>query len=337
MHGRVQGTYRRRHLLPTANDCFALDAGNRVLTSTDARAGQRSHWAHEQLPGAAQGRAIDCPTRSLCVTLASDGVIITSTDPLAGASAKWQRLSVDTASERFELDALSCVGRTLCMAVGSYAEVPGLGPTEEVAVSSTDPGAGASAKWSISGTFSVEGQLLGVSCASSSLCVAVDPQQADSTVDPTKGSSATWTSGSILPPSVGDTFIDAVSCPSVTLCVAVGEASSSRNLPAVLTTRDPAEPAKARWHQGTVKRDGTVFDAVSCGSVSFCAAVGDRAAITTAPTTPSSWVAAARVDGASVSCATASTCAAVDQQGYFFLATLHRPKHGDKFDQPVSG
>jgi hypothetical protein len=300
---------------PSNGDCFALDANNRVFTTKDVRAGQRSRWVHEQLPGGAHGVAIDCPTTTFCVTLDSDSGIITSTDPLAGASATWHRLSLGSASQSFGFSAVSCVRRALCVAVGVLVPNGGAGgPSAGVALVSTDPAAGASARWVLASTSSGEISMYGVSCPSTRLCVAVDPGDIYTTVDPTEGASASW-STQLVP---DDTNVDAVSCPSLALCMLVGERGPSA---AVLTSTNPTKPARARWKVTAVKADGTNFNAVSCGAVNFCAAAGSRAASTTAPTTPGAWVPDDHVDGSSVSCGSRSVCATVDQQGYFFLAT----------------
>ncbi len=103
--------------------------------------------------------------------------------------------------------------------------------------------------------------LTGVSCASDSLCVAVDGAgDALVSASPAAGSSSTWHAAGI--PSAG--ALTGVSCPSSSLCVAVdgdGHAAISTNPVGGVST----------WHTAKISSAG--LTGVSCASNSLCVAV----------------------------------------------------------------
>jgi hypothetical protein len=116
------------------------------------------------------------------------------------------------------------------------------------------------------------------------------------------------------------TGINGISCPSVTLCVAVD------NTGHVLTSTNPTGGASA-WTLADV--DGTKNDlyTISCPSTSLCVAVdleGDVVTSTNPTGGASTWT-AADVDGSNsflgVSCPTASLCVATDAAGNVVTST----------------
>jgi hypothetical protein len=184
------------------------------------------------------------------------------------------------------------------------------------------------------------GALSAVSCASESLCVAVNHEGAGfSTSDPTSpspawsitlsdpgqslnavscapggpciavdGAGKAWVSGNPSPFSVpGGGVLTGVSCPSAGLCVAVNEAGS------VFTT---TSPGSGGWtlsssHPGHLR-------AVSCASQTLCVAV-DSAGDVLSTTTPTGIWAEQRLDSeelVAVSCSTSGTCVAADHGGH---------------------
>ena len=226
--------------------------------------------------------SLTCVSKRLCVGVDGNGGVVWSTNPTAGPG-RWQRSGVDG---NREFTGIACPSALLCVGVDSAGN----------AVTSTDPTGGRS-DWTVAriDTNQVQGNtdnagsilLRGVSCPSTSLCVAVDSVgDALTSTAPTTGP-AGWTAthiddnrtngctGSGLtcqPPLVG------VSCPSVSECAAVDFSGN------VLTTPDPLTTTP--WQSATT--DGGHLSSlygVSCPSVSFCATVDGSAgkAITFSP------------------------------------------------------
>jgi hypothetical protein len=201
------------------------------------------------------------------------------------------RLDRPTATVPAALAALLCVVACACLAAAPAGAVPNLG-------------------WS---TVKVDGVgLTGVSCASETLCVAVDKEgHALVATNPGSGAGATWSQHEID----GKTALTGVSCTSNALCVAVdGEGH-------VLISTTPTAGAGAGW-SGVAIEGAPAFTGVSCASSTLCVAVdkaGD-AFVSTNPTAGAGagWSRAAIDSGHalnSVSCASNSLCVAVDNAG----------------------
>jgi hypothetical protein len=209
------------------------------------------------------------PSVSLCVaggggaSIHGGPTILTSTDPTGGASS-WT--STPFASGEGIVNAVSCPSVSLCVATTNTGDV----------LSSTNPTGGASA-WTKT-TVDQGASLSAVSGPSVSLCVASDTNYANgsngnilTTTHPTAGASA-WTKATIDPGApYYPVSLDALSCPSVALCVA-GDSNGN-----ILTSTDPTGGASA-WTKASVERphvNGNSIDAVSCPSVALCVA-GDQ-------------------------------------------------------------
>ncbi len=208
-----------------------------------------------------------------------------------------------------------------------------------VSLAPTTANAAAPLTWSSAA--SPGGTLSGVSCASESLCVAVNHEGAGfSTSNPTSPS-PTWNptisdsgqslnavscapggpcvavdgagkalvSGNASPfpvPSGG--VLTGISCPSAGLCVAVNEAGS------VFTSTNPGSGgwALASTHAGHDLR------AVSCASTELCVAV-DSTGNVLATTNPSAAWSEHKIDSeelVAVSCSPTGTCVAIDHGGH---------------------
>jgi hypothetical protein len=160
--------------------------------------------------------------------------------------------------------------------------------------------------WSAAVTFDSGGTPSAVSCASESLCVAVDTGgQAFGTTDPTAASPA-WSEHEI---DHGQS-LKAVSCAPGGPCVAVdgrGEAFAS------------VGPAAAEWRSSTVPVGGRALTGVSCPTSSLCVAVdGEGDIATTATPGSGGWTLASAHPGdelSAVSCASQSLCVAVGKTG----------------------
>ncbi len=196
--------------------------------------------------------ALSCPSASLCVAGDGGGDILSSADPRGGPTA-WSRVP---ALSQQSIAAVSCASIALCAAVGVQGDI----------LTSTNPagGAGAWAKTTPgSGT-----HLHAIACPSASLCVAggggatAHPGSIILTsTDPTGGANA-WRGTQI---AAGDELVNAVACPSVSLCLA------ATNTGDVFTSTSPTVGASA-WTKVAVD-PGISFNAISCPSVSLCIAI----------------------------------------------------------------
>jgi hypothetical protein len=177
-----------------------------------------------------------------------------------------------------------------------------------------------------------EGRALNaVSCASETLCVAVDEAgRALLSTDPNAEAGATWSRREID----SGRALSAVSCASTSLCVAVdGEGGA-------LVSTDPTAGAASNWNRVAVPGAGDLTG-VSCASTSLCVAVdanGD-AYLSTNPTenagATSSWSSEEIDRGhalSSVSCASTSLCVAVDGAGRALAS--HEPVEGESTWRP---
>jgi hypothetical protein len=185
------------------------------------------------------------------------------------------------------VEAISCVGAELCVGVG------------DVDVHSTNP-ADPSVPWS----FPQPANGRDVSCATTSLCVAVDTGGAiRATTDPT-AAEPTWTEARPAPPFDPANAFVSVSCPSPTFCAAV-DASSRVSI----STNPGAAPGT--WSLGPSL--GSNASDLACASATLCVLVfaDGNVRISKDPTaaTPT-WSAATDIgqDLTAVSCPTNAFC-----------------------------
>jgi hypothetical protein len=161
--------------------------------------------------------------------------------------AAWRKTT--TAQFPEPISAVACPSSSLCIAGGRVGDI----------LTSTDPSGGKSA-WPVTALSANLGpEILDLSCPSTSLCLGLGSNYAlVSSTDPT-GDASAWTQAGIDP----DNFIRALSCPSVTLCVAIDVGD-------ILTSTDPTGGASA-WAKTSIGQDVVGYD-MSCPSVSLCAA-----------------------------------------------------------------
>jgi hypothetical protein len=200
---------------------------------------------------------LSCPTAKLCVAIDLGGNAVISTKPTGGPSA-WKTTDIDGTNSA---NSISCPTVHLCVAVDGSGN----------AIVSTDP-TGGMPSWKATEVDTVfYNTLYGVSCPSVKLCVAVDTSgDVVSSTNPTGGASAWVTTANADPePPNGNPdadSLDAVSCPTATLCVA-GDFSGN-----ILTTTDPTGPASA-WTISPVEPEGGI-GSVTCPTAHFCMATG---------------------------------------------------------------
>lgn len=278
-------------------------------------------WTGTQLGGSAGDLfllSVSCPTASFCAASGTQNVIATSTDPTGGASA-WGSVYVGAGRQPEgevgpiisgrQVQSISCPSARLCVAVTTLGQI----------YSSTDPTGPASA-WNVTELESKGGNLhlYGVSCPTESFCVAVSGRRVNtgkvfSTTDPTGGASA-WHEADLA----GEPDLRAVSCASTSLCVATGEHGE------IVASREPGGEASAWAGLGT-PGGGSILQSVSCvPGICLSGMSGGNLLVATEPTAPGGWRESgggASVQITGTSCASASACVAVDNNGDVTVST----------------
>jgi hypothetical protein len=217
------------------------------------------------------------------------------------------------------IDAISCPSATLCVVAdrGGYV------------LWSTDPAGGPSA-W---GNADVDGtrQITAISCPSTTLCVAVDAAGDVITSQAPTGGAAAWTVTDVdknrtqnNTDNGGAVLLRGISCPSITLCVAVdavGDAIVSTDPPggAAAWTAAQADPDPSFGCTAGGLTCQPPLVGVACPSIALCVAVDNSGNIltTTTPTTPGQWATTPTNGGAltslyGLSCPLTTFCAAVN-------------------------
>ena len=311
-------------------------------------------WSIVNVDGTNALNGVSCPSKSLCVAVDGAGKVLTSTNPTGGRSAWSAPVTIDgTAS----LNAVSCPSISLCVAVDNNGNV----------LTSTNPTGGASA-WSapmaIDETMVENGDhdLKDVSCASPTLCVAVDGNgYAFSSRTPTGGSSA-WSAPTLVGAFAGTSY--SVSCPSAALCAVVdGDLWTSINaggswsepgtqLPQflehvgcsssslcvaddddgnIVASTNPTGGASAWSKPAQVDTGGRILGAISC-RLAFCAVLNtqDSDVFTSSDPTggASAWT-ATPIDNAQprdISCVSSSLCVASDNAGNVVVGFSLQPQ-----------
>ncbi len=302
--------------------CVAADSGGNevadVVTST-APTGGTSAWTTTPLMETGSLASISCPSTTLCVAGNYAKAVFTSTNPTGGASAwtyqtgyAWPPLENPNAKYFGPLASVSCASVSFCM-----ADLDSENDFDTLAAS-TDPTGGQSV-WPVMTPYTMGDRsgkpILGVSCTSVSLCVAVDGAgNVLTSTNPTSSEKA-WTT---MPVDVNSLW--GVSCPSNLLCVAVDHAGN------IATSTDPAVSTPA-WTVTNVD-SGNRLMSVSCASESLCVAV-DTAGNVLSSTDPAGGSGAWSVLPAdagraltSVSCTPTGLCVAVDNAGYAVMSTF---------------
>jgi hypothetical protein len=332
----------------SATLCVASGGGS-LLTSTQPAADGPSAWKTEPSSIAGPSVGLACLSASLCVGVA-EASVQASTAPASGAPS-W---SVDAAwayppnfrpqAEYFgPIGAVSCASGALCVAAGdSYNDYHSL-------LTSTNP-AGGEAQWHTVASSQMEGTgnqvsppytsdpILGVSCATTSLCVAVDAAGNVLTSTNAASTDSTW----LIAPVVNQP-LDGISCPAENLCVAVDAIGD------VVYSTNPTAGSSA-WTVSDI--DGPRrLTAVSCApGSSLCVAADDEGNVLVAsdPTGAASTWNATDVDSTehvsraltAVSCVSAGICVAIDDAGYAvtgtFAALVEQHEGGEGPGQPIT-
>jgi hypothetical protein len=312
---------------PSASLCVAGDGFGNIISSTSPT-DPSSTWTVTNITSVAScytaascggaTTAISCQSASLCLAGVGAGPdVLSSTQPTAGTNA-WQTSSAYSFESAEDLEeggattGVACPTQTFCaVAYQENSDIPdgddNVSDSSGVATS-TDP-TSASPRWQDGKTDRRKDEVTAISCATASVCIAVD--NAGNAIGGRPGS---WSIDDID----GRNALAGVSCPSVSLCVAVDSKGN------VVTSKDPGA-AKATWTTAHVDA-GHALKAVSCPSASLCVAVDGAGNVVTS-TDPragaGAWRVAADVDRGltAVSCPSVSLCVAVDDAGDAVIGT----------------
>ncbi|HLH64252.1 MAG TPA: hypothetical protein VKV27_00975 [Solirubrobacteraceae bacterium] len=295
----------RRRLL-----CLLAVLGAMALVPSRSMA-QSLSWSvtgSANVPGAVDNElwGISCTSQSFCMAAGAYDVGSSDSETLAEAwnGTRWTLVSSPNASSVNGFYGVSCASASFCVAVG-WDQVGSGTSTTDLPLIETWNGS----SWAIASAPAPAGeQLRGVSCPTSSFCVAVGgpgtAQASQTLIETWNGSS--WTVG----PSMANGSLGGVSCTSPSFCAAVGQGSSG--------------PLVGTWNGGswaiTVAPgpSSAGLFGVSCASATFCAGVGHNpisGGIQTVVVTwnGSSWgLAAGTPDSGSVSELLGVSCASPD-------------------------
>jgi hypothetical protein len=248
---------------PSTALCVAINEGADVLTSTDPGGGAGAWKITSEYPTIPLGvHSLACPATNLCVAV-GEAAVVTSTHPLVPGT--WQTSQVESFSKATErLTAVSCPTTALCVATDNKGNV----------LTATSPTGGVPA-WSIAhvdsmvGTFGQEGELVDVSCAATTFCVANDTSgHIFSSTDPTGGASAWHAVFTNTNGNIGD-----IACLSAQLCVGAGytNGGGSECKDATITEGGTS------W---TLTPDcGYSGGAIACPSTTLCVALDEEGSI----------------------------------------------------------
>jgi hypothetical protein len=301
---------------PTVTVCTGFDNVGDLVTSDDPASPPRS-WTLTTAPKVPDGlTSISCPASDLCVAVNSHGAVVTSTNP--GEAGSW---TIADKALPAVAGLVSCPSTTLCIAVDQDGDV----------ATSTDPAGGATAWVTTTGVDTNENGMSGLSCPTISFCVATDWEgNVLTSADPSGGASA-W---SAPEPVAGVSFFDSISCPSASMCLAVGASAGNVGNGLIVTATDPTG-GSAAWTVTDLENDEGPLESAACPSTTLCLAVDQSGSIdeSTNPTGGfSSW--AVEPGGAgntgftteidALTCPSVGFCVAIDQFGD--IATTDQPE-----------
>lgn len=194
---------------------------------------------------------------------------------VAGATGLMLFVSSASAAEDFApisiFNGVACASASQCIAVGTAVSSADSGAT-----ASLDPDSGELSAGSSVQLIGSSGLLDAVSCASSSLCLAVgeDPQETAGVAVPLDPSTGAVVSGQQVR-TIPGIFITSVACATATQCLAVGH---DPNGVGVVVALDPGTGMilPGQGVQAVPGTGGVGLEAVACPSASLCVAVGEN-------------------------------------------------------------
>jgi hypothetical protein len=221
--------------------------------------------------------------------------------------SRWSRQRTAYPGADATFSGVSCTSPRECTAVGTYSNADG----RQMPFAERWNGS----SWSLQRIpdpdpyYGDDVDFSGVSCAGPRVCIAVGDTAEHALVDRWNGD--TWTTQSTPGAFEGGDRFDAVSCPSITTCEAVGANATSGGIFAEgEVVGGPTNPP----FQSVPDRAGPELGAVSCVSITACTAIGVAVARWNGLTwsiEPSPHNTAAELNA--VSCTSKTTCVGVGQ------------------------
>ena len=285
----------------SSSQCVEVGDGGRIRTTSDSG----TTWSDVASPFNKALTQVRCPSASTCYAIGDRGTALKSTD----GGASWAYLPSIDGNPLYGLD---CPSESVCYATDIYAHI----------IKTSDGGA----SWTWQSTpvttpgLAVPGSggpnpfagLFGISCPSTSTCVAVGgfpPVGTDPPIVTTTDGGATWTLRTSN--SGSGNYLNAVTCVSTTQCWAVGRGGS------IVTTSNLTTWTKVT--SGTTNMLG----GITCVGASFCLATGQNGTVDTF--NGSTWTVRTGLGGsvflAGVSCASSTACYAAGKQGVTLATT----------------
>jgi hypothetical protein len=266
-----------------------------VFTSLNPIGGE---WTFAEVDASKGPTAVSCSSASACVLADSEGFVLTSS---SAAGGMWT-VPVQANAATEPPAGIMCVARSLCVAADSQGLFTG------------DRPAGGARAW----TRAVQFGLSVVACHGTYLCVAGTPGGSFFWSTNPSGGPKSWPSG-----GPGPADVEAMSCPSVSRCLAVTRSGRVAFI----------QINHGQWNASqTATVDSVGLDGIACPSLSLCVAADSagNVLISTHPAaTPHSWhvihlTGATKLD--SVSCPSTTFCAVAGEDGY--IATSEDPAGG---------
>jgi hypothetical protein len=205
--------------------------------------------------------------RVLVLICAATAVLLATVSP-ASAAGGWtvQLPPYPAGSINSSLEGVSCATASACIGVGSYYM-----SASNTNLSLADKWNGSS--WVLQTTPNPSGSVLAefsaISCPATTSCEAVGSYstnaQSPGTVLAERWNGTAWAIQS-TPSLTGGGSLDGVSCPSASLCIAVGNFNNDNNL--------AEEWNGTKWSEQTIPAGQDLLSSVSCPSTTYCVAVG---------------------------------------------------------------
>ena len=314
---------------PTATDCTAVGFEG---AATVAEQWNGSSWAAQTIPSPASGgglQEVACTAAANCVAV-GNGSGVTLAEGWNGTSWAIQPTTNPPGPANRGLSGVSCATAAACTAVGSYTSTSGT----QLTLAEHWNGTSWAAQSTPNQTGAIADSLSGVSCATTTACIAAGAYSTGGGNPPLDFASAEgWdgTSWATEPtPSLGvgyDTVLSGVSCTTATACIAVGyDYYNQGPQDAVLAEQWNG----SGWANAGAAIPPTAYSSslsgVSCPSAEDCIAVGGSGV--DVPPLAEQWNGTAWTilttagvgDLSGVSCPAANACIAVGNSGGTMLA-----------------
>lgn len=263
----------------SSTDCVAVGGADPGQGDDWVTTDGGTTWAEHAIPSADTSQPavggftdVSCVSAQVCVASGADsngnGMSWTTMD----GGATWAQQSVPDTSDSTRSNggpaAIFCGTKSLCVTVGTN------NGGDSVAWTSVNGG-----QWneqSISGAEAPNGDVQDISCPSASDCVAVGEDgtgNGSPAVWTTSNGGSAWTEQTVPNSGGSQDYVRWVSCPSTTVCVAVGNDGNGED---AWSTSDGGTSWSEQPIPNIDPSKGTLSD-ISCGSAGRCVAIGTDA------------------------------------------------------------